>query len=125
MSKETKKFYRPGTLLEKGTKISLKTQPYINGVVFSTEDPISSFHKLLTGMKIIVEEYEMLRDIPGINSTVPTVLDLKSGITGQIKLLLDYLAQSPIEVVLKDQKVDQTILTDLQTTTIGIEYGNN
>ena len=94
-------------------------------MVFSTEDPISSFHKLLTGMKIIVEEYEMLRDIPGINSTVPTVLDLKSGITGQIKLLLDYLAQSPIEVVLKDQKVDQTILTDLQTTAIGIEYGNN
>ena len=47
MSNKTKKFYRPGTLEEKGTKLSLKTQPYTNGVVFSTTDPITSFHSLL------------------------------------------------------------------------------
>lgn len=113
MSKETKKFYRPGTLLEKGTKISLKTQPYINGVVFDTEDPISSFHRLLMGMKVIVDEYEIMRGVAGINSVIPSALDLQSGITGQIKLLLEYLSQSPIEVILKDQKVDRAILTDL------------
>ena len=29
-----KKYYKPGVLKEKGTKISLKTQPYINGVIY-------------------------------------------------------------------------------------------
>jgi len=113
MSRETKKFYRPGTLPEKGTKISLKTQPYINGVVFDINDPISSFHKLLMSMKVIVDEYEMLRNVPGINEAVPSALDLQSGITGQVKLLLDYLSQSPIEVILKEQKIDKDVLTDL------------
>lgn len=113
MSRETKKFYRPGTLPEKGTKISLKTQPYINGVVFDINDPISSFHKLLMSMKVIVDEYEMLRNVPGINDAVPSALNLQSGITGQVKLLLDYLSQSPIEVVLKEQKIDEGVLTDL------------
>lgn len=113
MKKTQEKFYRPGTLEEKGTKISLKTQPYINGVVFDMDDPISSFHGLLTALKIIVEEYEVLRGIPGINNALPTALDLSSGITGKTKLLLDYLAQSPIEIILKEQKVDKNILTDL------------
>ena len=113
MSKETKKFYKPGTLEEKGTKISLKTQPYINGVVFDTNDPITSFHRTLMTMKVIVDEYEMLRSIPGMSEAVPTALDIKSGCTGQAKLLLDYLSQSPIEIILKEQKVNNTILTDL------------
>ena len=113
MKKTQEKFYRPGTLEEKGTKVTLKTQPYINGVVFDMDDPISSFHGLLTALKIIVEEYEMLRGIPGINNAVPTVLNLSSGVTGKSKLLLDYLAQSPIEIILKEQKVDKNILTDL------------
>lgn len=123
MSRETKKFYRPGTLPERGTKISLKTQPYINGVVFDINDPISSFHKLLMSMKVIVDEYEMLRNVPGINEAVPSALDLQSGITGQVKLLLDYLTQSPIEVILKEQKVDKDILTDLAS--IGVVNERN
>lgn len=123
MSKETKKFYRPGTLPEKGTKISLKTQPYINGVVFDINDPISSFHKMLMSMKVIVDEYEILRNVPGINEAVPSTLDLQSGITGQVKLLLDYLSQSPIEVILKEQKVDEEVLTDLAS--IGVTNGRN
>ena len=123
MSRETKKFYRPGTLPEKGTKISLTTQPYINGVVFDINDPISSFHRLLMSMKVIVDEYEMLRNIPGVNDAVPSALDLNSGITGQVKLLLDYLSQSPIEVVLKEQKIDQDVLTDLAS--IGVDHGRN
>ena len=123
MSKETKKFYRPGTLPEKGTKISLKTQPYINGVVFDINDPISSFHKMLMSMKVIVDEYEILRNVPGINEAVPSTLNLQSGITGQVKLLLDYLSQSPIEVILKEQKVDEEVLTDLAS--IGVTNGRN
>lgn len=113
MSKQTKKFYKPGTLAEKGTKISLKTQPYINGVVFDTEDPITSFHYLLIAMKGIIEEYEMLRNIPGIGEAVPSPLELKTGLTGQIKLLLDFLTQSPIEIVLKEQAVDKEILSEI------------
>lgn len=123
MSRETKKFYRPGTLPEKGTKISLKTQPYTNGVVFDINDPISSFHRLLMSMKVIVDEYEMLRSIPGLKDAVPTVLDLNSGITGQVKLLLDYLSQSPIEVILKEQKIDKDVLTDLAS--IGVTHERN
>lgn len=123
MSKETRKFYQPGTLPEKGTKISLKTQPYINGVVFDINDPITSFHKLLMSMKVIVDEYEMLRNIPGLKEAVPTALDLSSGITGQVKLLLDYLTQSPIEVILKEQKIDENVLTDLAS--IGVNNGRN
>lgn len=113
MSNKTKKFYRPGTLEEKGTKLSLKTQPYTNGVVFSTTDPITSFHSLLMAMKVVVDEYEILRSVPGIADAVPTALDLKSGVTGRIKLLLDLLAQSPVEIILKEQAVDENILTDL------------
>lgn len=116
MSKETKKYYRPGTLEEKGTKVSLKTQPYINGVVFDTTDPISSFHYYLIAMKGIVDEYEMLRSIPGMSDAVPTVLDLNNGLTGKVKLLLDFLIQSPIEVTLKDQKITQQILNELSLT---------
>ena len=113
MSKKQGKFYRPGTLAEKGTKVSLKTQPYVNGVIFDTTDPISSFHKLLAGLKVIVEEYEMMRNINGMGEAIPSALDLSTGITGQAKLLLDFLSQSPIEVVLKEQKVDNDVLADL------------
>lgn len=113
MSKETKKYYKPGTLEEKGTKVSLKTQPYINGVVFDTTDPITSFHFYLIAMKAMIEEYEMLRNIPGMDAAVPTTLDLKNGLTGKTKLLLDFLIQSPIEIILKDQKISQEILNDL------------
>lgn len=118
MKKTTQKFYRPGTLEEKGTKVSLKTQPYINGIVFNPKDPITSFHQKLAALKVIVEEYEMLRSIPGINEGVPTVLNLSSGITGQVKLLLDYLIQSPIEIIVKEQKVDINLLTDLVDATV-------
>lgn len=113
MSNRTKKFYRPGTLPEKGTKLSLKTQPYTNGVVFDTQDPITSFHALLTALKVVVDEYEILRSVPGMSEAVPTALDLKSGVTGRIKLLLDLLAQSPIEIILKEQIVNDEILTTL------------
>lgn len=121
MSRDTRKFYKPGTLPEKGTKISLKTQPYTNGVIFDIEDPITSFHTLLMAMKVIVDEYEIFRNIPGASDAVPSALDLKSGITGQVKLLLNYLAQSPIEIVLKEQKVDAELLNYIAA--IGVENG--
>lgn len=118
----THKFYKPGTLAEKGTKISLKTQPYINGVIFDTTDPITSFHFYLMQMKEIVSEFETMIEIPGIKEAISSSLDLNSGITGKVKLLLDYLAQSPIEVVLKDQVVTNDLLAEIAMT---YEVGGN
>lgn len=114
-----KKYYKPGVLKEKGTKISLKTQPYINGVIFDIDDPISSFHYYLIQMKTIVNEYESLRNIPGINEAVPSSLELNSGITGKVKLLLDYLIQSPIEINIRDQEVTRDLLAELEISTSG------
>lgn len=114
-----KKYYKPGVLKEKGTKISLKTQPYINGVIFDIDDPISSFHYYLIQMKTIVNEYESLRNIPGINEAVPSSLELNSGITGKVKLLLDYLMQSPIEINIRDQEVTRDLLAELEISTSG------
>lgn len=114
-----KKYYKPGTLKEKGTKISLKTQPYINGVIFDIDDPISSFHYYLIQMKTIVNEYESLRNIPGMNEAVPSSLELNSGITGKVKLLLDYLIQSPIEINIRDQEVTRDLLAELEISTSG------
>jgi len=113
MSKRIHKFYQPGTLAEKGTKITLKTQPYTNGVVFNINDPITSFHSLLMSTKVIIDEYERLRAVPGLNEAIPSVLDLQNGLTGRIKLLLNFLSQSPIEITLKDQPVAEDILLDL------------
>ena len=114
-----KKYYKPGVLKEKGTKISLKTQPYINGVIFDIDDPISSFHYYLIQMKTIVNEYESLRNIPGMNEAVPSSLELNSGITGKVKLLLDYLIQSPIEINIRDQKITRDLLAELEINTYG------
>lgn len=114
-----KKYYKPGVLKEKGTKISLKTQPYINGVIFDIDDPISSFHYYLIQMKTIVNEYESLRNIPGMNEAVPSSLELNSGITGKVKLLLDYLIQSPIEINIRDQEVTRDLLAELEISTSG------
>lgn len=109
MSKlKNKKFYRGGKLPVKGTKITLKTQPYLNGVVFNTEDPISSFHCYLILLKNIVNNYELIKDIPG--------LDIKNEISnidiGYVKLLLDFLIQSPIEITLKEQIIDNNLIMD-------------
>ena len=114
-----KKYYKPGVLKEKGTKISLKTQPYINGVIFDIDDPISSFHYYLIQMKTIVNEYESLRNIPGMNEAVPSSLELNSGITGKVKLLLDYLIQSPIEINIRDQEITRDLLAEIEISTSG------
>ena len=114
-----KKYYKPGVLKEKGTKISLKTQPYINGVIFDIDDPISSFHYYLIQMKTSVNEYESLRNIPGMNEAVPSSLELNSGITGKVKLLLDYLIQSPIEINIRDQEITRDLLAEIEISTSG------
>ena len=123
MSKETKKFYKPGTLAEKGTKISLKTQPYINGIVFDVKDPITSFHSYMAKMNNIIHQYEYLVQIPGMKEIVSE--HYGDGLTmediAKVKLLISYLAQSPIEMTLKEQVVDNDVLADLAITQQAIE----
>lgn len=120
MSNKTRKFYKPGKLEQKGTKVSLKTQPYINGIVFDTDDPITSFHSYIAATNFIVHQYEYLREIPGMKEIISERFG--DGIypekIAKVKLLLDFLAQSPIEVVLKEQRVDKQILNDLTISAI-------
>lgn len=113
MSNKTKKFYKPGTLAEKGTKVSLKTQPYINGIVFNTNDPITSLHTQLAIIKEIINQYEYMTNIPGMSASLGGQ-EIPSTQIGKSKLLLDFLAMSPVEIILKEQQVDETILNELE-----------
>ena len=120
MSNKTKKFYKPGKLEQKGTKVSLKTQPYMNVIVFDTNDPITSFHSYVAATNYVVHQYEFLKEIPGMKEIISDRFG--EGITSEkianIKFLLDFLARSPIEVILKEQKVDQQILNDLAVSNL-------
>lgn len=115
MGKVTKtKFYRPGTLEVPGTKITLKTQPYTNGVLFNPKDPISSFRAKVIQLKTILEEYEKMKNIPGISSCVESlganiISDTEIATS---KLLLDYLIESPIEMIIKEQTINDNIIAD-------------
>ncbi len=115
---KTYKFYRPGSLEVPGTKISLKTQPYINGVIFDLKDPISSFHSYLATMKLIIQQYESILQIPGMANIMADVFSgaIAPETIAKAKLLLNYLAQSPIEIHLKDQKVNNEILAELEVS---------
>jgi hypothetical protein len=109
-----KKFYRPGTFVEKGTKISLKTRPIVNGVLFDMNDPISSFHSYLATIKCVINDYELLSQIPNIKDAIPGLSDISSVQIGYAKLLLDYLTQSPIEILLKPQEINQDIIATME-----------
>ena len=70
-------------------------------------------------MKTIVNEYERLRSIPGMDEAVPSSLELNNGITGKVKLLLDYLIQSPIEINIRDQEITRDLLAEIEISTSG------
>lgn len=112
---KNKKFYKPGTLPVKGTKVSFKTQPYTNGVLFDTENPIASYHVYLSMVKNIINQYEYFINIPGMNSVLNEMYggQVTEDNIAKAKLLIDFLAQSPIEIELKEQVVDNEILTAL------------
>ena len=108
------KFYRPGSLEVPGTKITLKTQPYTNGVIFNTQDPISSFRRYIALINLMAKSYETLLAIPGLKETIGSNDLVGPEDIGKIKLLLNYLAESPIEVILKEQQIDNEILAQLE-----------
>ena len=108
------KFYRPGTLEVPGTKITLKTQPYTNGVIFDTQDPISSFRRYIALINLMATSYETLLAIPGLKETIGSTELIGVEDVGKIKLLLNYLAESPIEIILKEQQIDNEVLAQLE-----------
>lgn len=113
MANKTKKFYRPGTLAEKGTKVSLKTQPYINNIIFNPKDPITSLHIQLAIIKEIINQYEYMMNIPGMFATLGGQ-EIPSIEIGKCKLLIDFLTMSPMEITLKEQQVNNDILNELE-----------
>lgn len=115
MSKKIKrKFFMPGTLEVPGTKISLKTQPYTNGVLFDTKDPISSFRSKIIQLKGILDSYEKIKEIPGIKDCLEplNINFISEKEIASSKLLLNYLIESPIEMIIKEQTIDQNIIAD-------------
>lgn len=114
MSKTVKsKFYMPGTLEVPGTKITLKTQPYMNGVIFNMNDPISSFRSYIALMNMVINNYEYIMNIPGLANSLPECV-IREEDLGKLKLLLNYLAESPTEIILKQQNITQEILNDME-----------
>lgn len=117
MSKiRNRKFYRPGTNGAKGAKITLKTHPYVNGVIFDTEDPITSFHVYLSMIHLLASNYELLSGIPGMETILPKEGRLSMEEIGKIKLFLSYLTESPIEITIKQMLVDNDLLGTLEVT---------
>lgn len=114
MKAKQRKFYRPGTFEEKGTKVSLKTRPIVNNVIFDMDDPISSFRGYLATIKCIINDYDRMRQVPGLMDAIPGLNNISNAQIGYAKLLIDYLAQSPIEILLKPQEVDQDVIASME-----------
>ena len=115
MSKKVnkRKFFRPGSLEVPGTKISIKTMPYLNGVIFDTQDPITSFHTYMALLKTLIRNYQYMADIPGMSDMITPEDKLNPTDVNKLYMVVELLALSPIEMIVKEQVVDQTILTEL------------
>ena len=77
-------------------------------------DPISSFHRYLATIKCVINDYERMKQIPGLVESLPGLTNISSTQIGYAKLLIDYLAQSPIEILLKPQEINQEILATME-----------
>lgn len=110
MGKTTKrKFFRPGTLDVPGTKITLKTQPYLNGVLLEPRDPITSFRQYFAFMDLVLRGYEAMSTIPGIEIALTEDMRIDTMTLAKLKLMVQFLGESPIEVILKDTDEEQLV----------------
>ena len=116
MSKITnRRFYKPGTNGAKGKQIIIKKLTlFVNGVIFDTEDPITSFHTYLSMIHLMVRNYESLINIPGINTIIPQEGQIGPEDIGKIKLFLSYLTESPVEITVKQMLVDNDLLRTVE-----------
>ena len=109
-----RKYFRPGTLEVPGTKITLKTQPYTNGVVFDPQDPISSFRSKMALLSLVLDGYNRMLEIQGLDQVIGKDSIVSGEWIARLKLLVNYLAESPIEIIMKEQVITQDILTELE-----------
>lgn len=118
MSKKVnkRKFFRPGNLEVPGTKVSIKTVPYLNGVVFNTEDPITSFRTYMAIINTLIRNYQMMVQIPGMENFIEPGDRLNPTDVNKAKMLIDLLALSPTEILIREQVVTPEILADLEVT---------
>ena len=118
MSKKVnkRKFFRPGNLEVPGTKVSIKTVPYLNGVVFNTEDPVTSFRTYMAIINTLIRNYQMMVQIPGMENFIEPGDRLNPTDVNKAKMLIDLLALSPIEILVREQVVTPEILADLEVT---------
>jgi hypothetical protein len=116
MSKKVnkRKFFRPGNLEVPGTKVSIKTVPYLNGVVFNTEDPVTSFRTYMAIINTLIRNYQMMVQIPGMENFIEPGDRLNPTDVNKAKMLIDLLALSPIEILVREQVVTPEILADLE-----------
>ena len=116
MSKKVnkRKFFRPGTLEVPGTKVSIKTVPYLNGVVFNTEDPVTSFRTYMAIINTLIRNYQMMVQIPGMENFIEPGDRLNPTDVNKAKMLIDLLALSPTEILIREQVVTPEILADLE-----------
>ena len=116
MSKKVnkRKFFRPGNLEVPGTKVSIKTVPYLNGVVFNTEDPVTSFRTYMAIINTLIRNYQMMVQIPGMENFIEPGDRLNPTDVNKAKMLIDLLALSPTEILIREQVVTPEILADLE-----------
>lgn len=109
-----RKYYRPGTLQVPGTKISIKTVPYLNGVIFNVNDPITSFRTYMSIVNTLIRNYQFMVNIPGLEDMLPPEDKLNPTDVNKVKMLIDLLVESPTEILIREQVVSEEILADLE-----------
>lgn len=109
-----RKYYRPGTLEVPGTKISIKTVPYLNGVIFNVNDPITSFRTYMSIVNTLIRNYQFMVNIPGLEDMLPPEDKLNPTDVNKVKMLIDLLVESPTEILIREQVVSEEILADLE-----------
>lgn len=109
-----RKYYRPGTLEVPGTKISIKTVPYLNGVIFNVNDPITSFRTYMSIVNTLIRNYQLMINIPGLEDMLPPEDKLNPTDINKVKMLIDLLVESPTEILIREQVVSEEILADLE-----------
>lgn len=116
MSKKTnkRKYFRPGTLEVPGTKVSIKTVPYLNGFVFDVNDPITSFRTYMSIVNTLIRNYQYMANIPGMSDMLDPMDRLDPTDVAKVKMLIDLLVESPTEILIKEQVVTEEILADLE-----------
>ena len=115
-TRKPKKFYRAGKLSKPGTKIILKTRPFVSGALFDTIDPITSFHLHLLKMRQVMEQYQEITKIGGLKEAISDTYQFEIIEDDQIELLknmVEFLTNAPIEFLLKPQDIDEEVISEM------------